>query len=71
LQRLQLELVTEKEIIISCSFVVDREKVNLNTLMTALFCDLTTEKDKGLPKNKLIKKIRNPYLNNNDNCYIW
>ncbi len=25
--------------------------------------------DKGLPKNKLIKKFNNSYLNNNDNHY--
>jgi len=69
LQRLQSELVTEKEIIISRSFVVDREKVNLNTLMTALFCDLTTDKDNKLPSQpeqrerklaSLIQKSRKP-----------
>ncbi|RUS94424.1 hypothetical protein DSM106972_093190 [Dulcicalothrix desertica PCC 7102] len=49
LQRLQSELVSEKDIITSRSLAVDKDKVNLGVLMTALFCDLSTEKDGKAP----------------------
>jgi len=45
LQRLQSELANEKDIITSRSLAVDKDKVNLGVLMTALFCDLSTERD--------------------------
>ncbi|BAZ36631.1 hypothetical protein NIES4101_25500 (plasmid) [Calothrix sp. NIES-4101] len=45
LQRLQSELASEKDIITSRSLAVDKDKVNLGVLMTALFCDLSTERD--------------------------
>lgn len=69
LQRLQTELREEKDIIISRSLAVDKDKVNLGTLMTALFCDLTTEKDSKPPTQPeqrerkllaLIQKCRRP-----------
>ena len=45
LQRLQLELANDKDIITSRSLAVDKDKVNLGVLITALFCDLSMEKD--------------------------
>ena len=45
LQRLKKELANEKDIVISHSLAVDKDKVNLGVLMTALFCDLSTEKN--------------------------
>jgi type II secretory pathway predicted ATPase ExeA len=69
LQRLQSELAQEKDIIISRSLAVDKDRVSLGTLMTALFYDLTTEKDLKLPKEPeqrerrllgLIQKCRKP-----------
>lgn len=49
LQRLQLELASEKDIITSRSLAVDKDKVNLGVLMAALFWDLSTEKDAKPP----------------------
>jgi len=48
-RRLQSELAQEKDIVISRSLAVDKNKVNLGVLMTALFCDLATEKDTKPP----------------------
>jgi type II secretory pathway predicted ATPase ExeA len=49
LRRLQHILRHEKEIIVSKSFSVDKGRVNLSTLMTALFYDLATQKDFKMP----------------------
>jgi type II secretory pathway predicted ATPase ExeA len=49
LRRLQQILRNEKEIIVSKSFSVEKARVNLNTLMTALFYDLSTQKDFKMP----------------------
>jgi len=71
LQRLQSELASEKDIIISRSLAIDKDRVNLGTLMTALFYDLTTEKDVKPPTQPeqrerkllaLIQKCRNPVV---------
>lgn len=71
LQRLQSELASEKDIIISRSLAVDKDRVNLGTLMTALFYDLTTEKDVKPPTQPeqrerkllaLIQKCRKPVV---------
>lgn len=71
LQRLQLELASEKDIIISKSLAVDKDKVTLGTLMAALFCDLATEKDAKPPTQPeqrerkllaLIQKCRKPVV---------
>ncbi|MBV9387524.1 MAG: ExeA family protein [Chroococcidiopsidaceae cyanobacterium CP_BM_ER_R8_30] len=71
LQRLQSELASEKEILISRSLTVDKDRINLGTLMTALFYDLTTGKDLKLPKEPeqrerrllaLIQKSRRPVV---------
>lgn len=57
LQRLLLELANEKDIVISRSLAVDKDKVNLGVLMTALFCDLSTEKN-GKPPTQPEKRER-------------
>jgi type II secretory pathway predicted ATPase ExeA len=49
LERLQSELATEKDILLSRSLAIDKERVRLATLMTALFYDLATEKEGRLP----------------------
>jgi type II secretory pathway predicted ATPase ExeA len=64
LQRLQSELANEKDIITSRSLAVDKDKVTLGVLMTALFCDLSTERDGKPPtqpeqrKRKLLALIQ-------------
>ncbi|NET38363.1 MAG: AAA family ATPase [Cyanothece sp. SIO1E1] len=45
LQRLQTELKQEKDILVSRSLAVDKDRVSLATLISALFYDLATEKD--------------------------
>lgn len=45
LQRLMRSLVSTKEVIVSRSLTVDKDRVKLGTFMTALFYDLSTEKD--------------------------
>jgi len=50
LQRLQLELASEKDILVSRSLTVEKDRISLGTLMTAMFADLKTEKDLKLPK---------------------
>jgi type II secretory pathway predicted ATPase ExeA len=49
LHRLVEALKGEKEILVSQSLAVDKHRVNLGTLMTALFYDLVTEKDFKIP----------------------
>ncbi|MFB2837760.1 AAA family ATPase [Floridanema evergladense] len=46
---MQSELATEKDILLSRSLAIDKERVRLATLMTALFYDLATEKEGRLP----------------------
>ncbi len=64
LQRLQADLAQTKDVIVSCSLAVDKERVNLSTLIAALFYDLSTEKDFKLPtqpekrERKLIELIQ-------------
>jgi type II secretory pathway predicted ATPase ExeA len=45
LRQLQTELKREKEVILSSSLAVDKNRVNLGTLITALFFDLATERN--------------------------
>jgi type II secretory pathway predicted ATPase ExeA len=45
LQRLMMNLRESKEVIVSRSLTVDKERVKLGTFITALFYDLSTEKD--------------------------
>ncbi len=49
LQRLIADLGKAKEIIVSRSLAVESDKVNLSTLITALFYDLSPEKDSKVP----------------------
>ena len=49
LHRLIESLKGEKNILVSQSLAVDKHRVNLGTLMTALFYDLVTEKDFKIP----------------------
>ena len=49
LHRVQAELVREKEILVARSLAVDKDRVNLGTLIMALFYDLATEKDIKIP----------------------
>ena len=49
LNRLVALLRDEKEILVSQSLAVDKHRVNLGTLMTALFYDLVNEKDFKIP----------------------
>ncbi|MGH2412889.1 MAG: AAA family ATPase [Microcystaceae cyanobacterium] len=49
LQRLMMNLAQSKEVIVSRSLTVESERVKLGTLITALFYDLSTEKDFKAP----------------------
>lgn len=71
LQRLISELATEKDIIISRSLALDKERVSLGTFMMALFYDLSTEKTLKFPTQAeqrerkllaLIQKCRKPVV---------
>lgn len=71
LRQLQTELKREKEVIISSSLAVDKNRVNLGTLITALFFDLSTERDFKPPSQperrerkllELVEKCRKPVV---------
>lgn len=71
LRQLQAVLQREKEVLISTSLAVDKNRVKLTTLMTALFFDLATERDFKLPTQperrerkllELVEKRRKPVL---------
>jgi type II secretory pathway predicted ATPase ExeA len=49
LQRLQEVLANEQDIVVSKSLAVDKDRVNLGTLILALFYDLSTEKEVKVP----------------------
>jgi type II secretory pathway predicted ATPase ExeA len=49
LQRIQEGLANEQDIVVSKSLAVDKDRVNLGTLILALFYDLSTEKDVKVP----------------------
>lgn len=49
IQSLIQHLRKGKEVVVSSSMAVDKERVNLGTLITALFYDLSTEKDLTTP----------------------
>ena len=63
LHRLTEALKDEREILVSQSLAVDKHRINLGTLMLALFYDLVTEKDFKVPtqlekrERKLIEVI--------------
>lgn len=56
LQRLQLELSSEKDIIISRCLAIDKDKVSVGVLMSALFLDLSTEKDAKPPNHPELRE---------------
>ena len=69
LQRMMADLTKSKQIIVSRSLAVESSKVNLLTLMTALFYDLSPDKVEKVPSMsekrerhllKLMKKCRSP-----------
>ncbi|MGB3612177.1 MAG: AAA family ATPase [Elainellaceae cyanobacterium] len=71
LRQLQTELKREKQVIISSALAVDKHRVNLTTLMTALFLDLATERDFKPPSQperrerkllELVEKCRKPVV---------
>ena len=49
LHRVQDELMREKEVLVARSLAVDKDRVELRTLIMALFYDLATEKDVKIP----------------------
>jgi type II secretory pathway predicted ATPase ExeA len=49
LHRVQDELIREKEVLVARSLAVDKDRVELRTLIMALFYDLATEKDVKIP----------------------
>ena len=69
LRRIQDTLIQEKEILVAKSLAIEKSKINLSTLMMALFFDLATEKDGRMPTQperrerallELIKKRHKP-----------
>ena len=50
LRRLQDLLARENRVIVSKSISVEKSRVTLGTLITALFCDLSTDKEPKIPK---------------------
>ena len=69
LKRIRQELVQEKEVLVSKSLSVEKGRVNLTTLILALFYDLATERDFKIPSQPekreralqaLIKKRHKP-----------
>jgi type II secretory pathway predicted ATPase ExeA len=69
MQRLQEELGREGKVLVAKSLSVDKERVTLQTLMTALFFDLSLEEDPWIPSQgerrerelrNLIRKRRKP-----------
>lgn len=69
LKSIRQELINEKEVLVSKSLSVEKGRVNLGTLILALFCDLATEKDFKIPSQPekrermlqaLIKKRQKP-----------
>ena len=69
LRRIQEALILDKEILVAKSLAIEKNKLNLGTLMIALFADLATDKDGRMPTQperrerallELIKKRRKP-----------
>lgn len=51
LRRLQDALSKEGRVIVSRSIAVEKSRVTIGTLLTALYCDLTTDKELKIPKH--------------------
>jgi type II secretory pathway predicted ATPase ExeA len=71
LRRLQHQLKEEKRVLVSKSLAVDKQRITLGTLITALFYDLSTEKPIRIPTQsekrerelqELVKKGKRPVV---------
>ncbi len=71
LTQLQERLLEEDRIVVSTAVSVEKNRVALGTLITALFCDLSTEKEPRIPKSgelrdralrALVKKRKKPVV---------
>jgi type II secretory pathway predicted ATPase ExeA len=71
LRRLQEMLAEDNRVLVSKSAAVEKNRATLGTLITALFCDLTMEKEPKIPKQgelrerelrKLVKKRKKPVV---------
>jgi type II secretory pathway predicted ATPase ExeA len=71
LRRLQDMLAKENRVIVSKSVAIEKQRVTLGTLITALFCDLTIDKEPKIPKQgelrerelrSLVRKRRRPIV---------
>src|ERR1700728_1956716 len=71
LRRLQEMLARENRVIVSKSISVEKSRVTLGTLITALFCDLSADKEPRIPKQgelrerelrNLVRKRRKPIV---------
>ena len=64
LRRLQEILAKESRVLVSKSVSVEKVRVTLGTLITALFCDLTTDKELKIPKQPELREreLRNLVL---------
>lgn len=55
-RRIRADLERDKQILVSTTLAVERDKVKLNTLMTALFADLVTEKNFKIPSQTEVRE---------------
>jgi type II secretory pathway predicted ATPase ExeA len=71
LRQLQAHLVAEKRVTVSKSLAVDKDRASLTTLITALFYDLSPEKDPRIPTQSehreralrdLVRKSKRPVV---------
>jgi type II secretory pathway predicted ATPase ExeA len=71
LKRVQEELVRDRETLVARSLAMDKDRINLGTLIMALFYDLSTEKEAKIPTQPekrerqlldLIKKRQKPVV---------
>ena len=71
LRQLQADLVAEKRVTVSKSLAVDKDRASLTTLITALFYDLSPEKDPRIPAQSehreralrdLVRKTKRPVV---------
>ena len=71
LRQLQADLVAEKRVTVSKSLAVDKDRASLTTLITALFYDLSPEKDPRIPAQSehreralrdLVRKSKRPVV---------
>lgn len=71
LRRLQEMLARDNQVIVSKSMSVEKSRATLGTLITALFCDLSTDKEPKIPKQgelrerellNLVRKRKKPIV---------